>query len=401
MAGAKKVFGTALAPHQEGLLTRMLYKIDTWLIGRLAARNEARIANFCEQSGADLLVVETRDFHGEVVRAVVDQATEVGCRVALILNKALKKRVVGAFGHEVPVLFCSRTIARASLQVAKRLGVLTICTTDFHGVPRYVLRPEEFQEGGIKTVVHDYERFATEHLRYEKRRGRHNLEGYQIWFAAPQVQHLAGPNICLMRRPYEPRSGGSRWETRREERHDGRSIAVVGHSATNPTYYDDMARLTGEFRDFRFVFLGNGSPKEKALLLAQVNCDVTRFGEIVADDVIDCSILEVDFILFTKDLARYRLKWSGSAALSLSLGVPLIAHQGLLKEWGFGPECSLGFANEAREALAVIRGMSDDAIETMRAATRELGQERFAKSCTEFRRQVTEMSRDVSLASRQ
>ena len=181
----KKLAEKVLVPHREHRLKILFSRIDARRLSRVSERMKSRVGDIIISESASLLVVETRDFHAEVVRAIADQASETGHKVVLILNRALKKRLPRDFEDSYSILYCSALEARSCATLVNDLGVRGICTTDFHGVPRYVLSPGEFKQDALVTIVHNYDRFATEHLRFERAHGNDDLSAYNVLYGAP------------------------------------------------------------------------------------------------------------------------------------------------------------------------------------------------------------------------
>jgi len=285
----------------------------------------------------DVLVIEPREFHSEVVAAVVSQLKHQGHNPFVFTTPENLLRLAPFDSYACKNPYTLRAILREAIN--RRFPV--ICTTDYYGFPPFILSTNSLRRINGLLLVHNYDRYAKQHSYLAN-----------IMPVMPSLQiDMEVARFVLVEQPRTSSYGSEEWSTGKQKLR----IGVVGRSRMTSADVKEIANYGDGRDDIEFRLIGQYSEEIERIIRQSRSLSGVDATRIRTDVGLIQEVRKLDFLLLTKDHLHYERNWSGMAQHSLSNGVPIIAPRTVLKSWGFPSEISVGycgsFANGVTKAM--------------------------------------------------
>ena len=278
-------------------------------------------------------LTEARNAHAEVVDSVSEHLQGLKIPVRGLLNKGLplSVQVESRFdsivrGSTSQVIFASRRLAMRNSKV--------LVTTDWAD-GYVVLGTAHLGRDNTLCVVHNTERFFD--IAWAMQRAR-NSSG--VVFAAPQVKFRGFQHLPLVKKPL-----GAVGRVSKEESNSNSpsKFLVVGLTLVNEDILAGLFRALDEVPSAHLTIVGRRDLLSRVDRTTPSNVAFLGLESEVNDAELEKLAVRADFLLFPKDPSHYLQRWSGSVALSLSFGIPLVAPRPLLTAWALSEASGVSF----------------------------------------------------------
>lgn len=320
-----KVFRLVLVPF---------YILDNLNVLIRFRRASKWLEQIIESQKYDIIIVEPREFHSEVIAAVSSQLQNMLWHPAIITTPQTYDRLSKKLD---PTFAMHSDDLRAVLKAALKRNFPVICTTDFFGFPEFVITHRQLSGANALLLVHNFDRYT--HRNTLKNQTLPVLPSLQV----DQYQK----KFFLVESPILRDKPGAL----NKERTERVKVGIIGQTQLSGEAMEELVRYSRLDDRFELYLIGNFSKEIKQLVKEAKRVVLVGSDRPLTDEELENELEILDLLLFAKNAEHYKRNWSGMAQHSLTHSLPMIVPQKVAEAWEFPVGTYIGYEERFTDGL--------------------------------------------------